>query len=455
MTGKFNPAAHPRGPNGRFTKSYARPLSSSDKANIAKFRAGLSPHKPFGSAKEAGDFLSQFSADKPAQSLEIGGVIHSANKQLRSGKTDGLEVNAIKSAMTETPEDVQVFRKVPKRAFGKVDPKSLVGMEVSDAGFFPTTLAPPRRAPGDVMMHIAVPKDTPAAPVPDGAGLVLDNGTRMSVDEVVETPAGVDMHLTAVPKKLTFADLAKKAGPAKKAQPAKAQPAAAPPTPKLQAPPASPQPAKAAPVKATPTKATKAAAKTDFSGRVKAAAQGSKARAAAPNSLVNDRPPPMSTTQRRALEEYKGNDYTAINRGLRTPPPNKKSERAINNIDSVMAQSRLQREIAGYRGVTNASRLFGDRLNGDMTGMEWREDAYVSTSTDRSVSADFASDTDDRSQSVLMRVVIPRGTGAVELSGPEYESEVMLQRGLRMRVVADRGRSPEGFRLIDVEVVPG
>jgi hypothetical protein len=59
-----------------------------------------------------------------------------------------------------------------------------------------------------------------------------------------------------------------------------------------------------------------------------------------------------------------------------------------------------------------------------------------------------------------MRLLVPAGVGAIEISGPrdpdtlEGESEVLLQRGLRMRVVADHGVDARGVRQLDVEVIP-
>jgi hypothetical protein len=52
-----------------------------------------------------------------------------------------------------------------------------------------------------------------------------------------------------------------------------------------------------------------------------------------------------------------------------------------------------------------------------------------------------------------MRILVPRGVGAVELSNGDYEAELLLQRGLRMRIVADSGPGTRP-RTLDVEVLP-
>jgi hypothetical protein len=88
-----------------------------------------------------------------------------------------------------------------------------------------------------------------------------------------------------------------------------------------------------------------------------------------------------------------------------------------------------------------------------MTGVEWRETAYMSVSASARTGALFAGR--PGAQGVLMRILVPPGTHGVQLSGASVESEILLERGLRLRVVRDHGVSPDGPRVLDVEVVRG
>lgn len=195
-----------------------------------------------------------------------------------------------------------------------------------------------------------------------------------------------------------------------------------------------------------------------FDERIANARTDAEARAAAPASL--ERPNELSSEEAAGLDAYREETYAAINHVLRggdesevgrwyATPDQVRDWTA--GIDEAMDRSRLTDDAQVWRGISNGSIIFGDRMGGDLTGTEWQEDAYVSTSSDRTISEGFAGDYDD---SVLMRILAPRGVGAVELSDEGYESELMLQRGLRMRVVADRGRDEDGVRYLDVEVIP-
>lgn len=95
--------------------------------------------------------------------------------------------------------------------------------------------------------------------------------------------------------------------------------------------------------------------------------------------------------------------------------------------------------------------MFGDRMDADLTGMQWREDGFVSTSADPGAVDQFTSGPNP----VRMRVTAPAGTNAVDLSDPDSpdEAELLLNRGLSLEVTADRG-VVAGVRQLDVQVVP-
>ncbi len=425
----FDPSQHPRGPNGRFTESFARALSAGDRKKAAAVTSRHRPRKDLGTPDASATYLRGLSGDKPnpAAGTFMGDGFKEVNPALRAGSADGPGVAALDKAMTPLPDDLTVWRHIPSAQFGHVDPKSLAGMHVRDAGFFPTTMAPPKRDPdgGGVRMQVLVPSGTKGASAPDQYGLVLDRGLDMAVTQVADSPGGgLDM---------TVAVLTDPTG-------------GAPASPALSAPAEPAEPARTEPARTAGPRPT-------LTGR--------DARTAAGGSLVNpDGPPPLTDEQQAGLEAYLDESYQPINDLLRGGDPvglrrfytDEATVRDwVANIDSAMDQSRLPEQVRAWRGISSGDVIFGDQLNSDLTGAEWVEDAYVSTSTEQSVSERFAG---AGAGSVLMRVTVPPGVGAVELSDESYEAELMLQRGLRMRVTADHGVGPDGRRVLDVEVVP-
>jgi hypothetical protein len=304
-------------------------------------------------------------------------------------------------------------------------------MKVSDAGYFPATIAPQKTGPGTVQMSIQAPAGTPAAVDPDTGQVVLGHGAEMAVDSVDTGPDGsTRMDLVVLP---TAGDSAPE-DPTSPAAAADSGP-----------------PAMQATHEGRP-----------FGQRVAEAQSDQQALAATPLNLLDpDGPPPMTREQERGLDSYQSEDYRGINHVLRggdeaelagyylTPEG---VQQTISAVDSAMEQSRLAQEIVTLRGIRNADILFGDRIDGDLSGAEWREDAYVSTTTDEDVAFGFIQRS--AGHPVIMRMVVPPGTGAIQLSDHTYESEVMLQRGLRMRVVADNGVNEDGVRMLDIEVLP-
>lgn len=198
------------------------------------------------------------------------------------------------------------------------------------------------------------------------------------------------------------------------------------------------------------------------------------------NNKISCRPPEMTTCsdssaglRTDALLSYRGYDYDMMNSILRgtydeetarsdfSPEDDDEWEdhkATINDymkrLDETIDGSSLSDDVIVWRGTATGRGIFGPALAHDLTGWSWDEKAYVSTSADQNVAESFGG------AGLVMRVHVPQGTKAVQLSGTSgnaktntnSEAELLLQRGLKMRVVKDRGRV-DGTRWLDVEVV--
>lgn len=198
-----------------------------------------------------------------------------------------------------------------------------------------------------------------------------------------------------------------------------------------------------------------AGAAATYDGMVAGALEGEEALDSAPLSMLTREGLDlgMSTAELRAFGEYGGILYSEINRGLRGTFGAKldpATRKIVQTMDKVLARSPLDHDVAVWRGAGFRSEFFGDRFDGDLAGFSWREDAFVSTSARREQAAMFAFGGE---RAVLMRILVPAGQQAIQLSGTSAEWELLLQRGLRFRVVRDNGFDPRGRRLLDVEIV--
>lgn len=196
----WNPSLHPRGPDGRFTKSFARKPDFKKRKQIAAVRSTFKARPAFRSPQDAAGFLSTLSTNKtraPGQMDRMLAQLRASNQALRSGRPDP---SGLSAAMKPTTEDVTVFRSVPAANLGNAKPQDLQGFVVKDAGFFSASAAPTRPVPAEVRLTIDVPAGTRAAGSPETSELILDAGTEMSIDEVtVGADGSAEMHLTALP----------------------------------------------------------------------------------------------------------------------------------------------------------------------------------------------------------------------------------------------------------------
>jgi hypothetical protein len=170
--------------------------------------------------------------------------------------------------------------------------------------------------------------------------------------------------------------------------------------------------------------------------------------------------PGVTDAERKAADLY-ANDAQRINNLVRE---GRTGSATIRNLDGLLDHSTVGSDVELWRGLRSGEGQFGDRLSGDLTGAEFTEPAYLSTTANRQVAEQFAGSFGDPAP-VVMHLVAPAGTNAITVSdwgsGDAIggQAEVLLQRGLRMRVVADHGvephpQIPAGVRRLDVEIVP-
>lgn len=200
-----------------------------------------------------------------------------------------------------------------------------------------------------------------------------------------------------------------------------------------------------------------AAKETDFAARVSVVAQGQEALDAAPGSArrggFEGVAPGDRARMEAALRTYSGPQHESLNAFLRTGRADSldpTGQDTVRAIDDAMDLSRLRTPVATYRTVAGGD-LFGD-TSGDLTGREWRDPAPVSTTVDQA-GAEAIVHARRPANPTILRLLVPAGVGAVEISGRQHgEGELLLQRDLPYRVVTDHGTGVDGIRRLDVEV---
>lgn len=140
--------------------------------------------------------------------------------------------------------------------------------------------------------------------------------------------------------------------------------------------------------------------------------------------------------------------FIGLNRHLRTGGGGPEMRRRVADIDSAMRDSVLAEPIVVLRGAS-VSRL---GTPGKLTGVEFTDKAYVSTTSDEDHARRFGM--------TVMRITVPPGVSAIRMDDRDparVESEILLDRGLRFRIVGEDAKfDADGFleeHTIDVEVI--
>jgi hypothetical protein len=171
---------------------------------------------------------------------------------------------------------------------------------------------------------------------------------------------------------------------------------------------------------------------------------------------------PSTPEIKQALDDYGGegpNSYQWVNNGLRGGAAFGQREvtdrhrAVIEGLDSAMREvPGAPADLVVHRNVNGkAFGLSRDQLanSPSLEGLTWQDHGFVSTASEPYASA----------TSVTMRIHVPAGTKALSYSEKDREGgygldldEVLLDRGLTFRVIADHGAGTSG-RNLDVEVV--
>jgi 8-oxo-dGTP pyrophosphatase MutT (NUDIX family) len=154
--------------------------------------------------------------------------------------------------------------------------------------------------------------------------------------------------------------------------------------------------------------------------------------------------PLKNVAGKTGLGRYHGEGADHVNNYLRGTWQPKPGSRSIGNmsekeikddikkIDAVMDRSTTSGPVMVHRAFGSPRAIFGDKFgDDDLTGFEWTEPGYSSTSAARDVEHFAGTD------GVSMQVLLPGGSHAIALNS--HEQEVLLARGTRFRVVGDLG----------------
>jgi hypothetical protein len=306
-------ARHPRGPDGRFTESFATLMTPGEKGRARQVAAAFTPKRGINTPDGARAYLSGIGPTSPAAATFFAGGHHDVNQALRAGKDDYPGIKAMDDAMRPLPDDILVTRRVPAHMLGDATPEQLVGFKAADAGYTAASVAELPGGPGDVMMHIAVPAGTRAAIHPDSGAVILDRNLELAVLHVAPNQSGgKDMYLAVLTKgdgkdRGDGPDVGAPGGsdgrkPASGDAQASTNVGDAPSAPTGQ------------PI------SSDSSTGTSFDDRLASAKAGAAARAATTGTLVErDGVSPLPDEQRDAVETYRGDDYFGINWTLRNP----------------------------------------------------------------------------------------------------------------------------------------
>ena len=212
----WKPELHPRDNKGRFKTKAARVTEAQRAAGrdvIDRFK----PKSINTDAAAASYFREQHVDLTPEQRNAVdsytGDGFHDMNARLRDGADSDPEVARLDAAMRPLPDDLIVKRVVGFEAFGlngktKTGIEDLQGRVIEDPAYSSTALGSPYGGGlGNVTMHIATPKGTPAVMAsavsrnPHEREVLLGRGMKVAVSRVVPNDRyGYDVYAVVLPE---------------------------------------------------------------------------------------------------------------------------------------------------------------------------------------------------------------------------------------------------------------
>lgn len=176
----------------------------------------------------------------------------------------------------------------------------------------------------------------------------------------------------------------------------------------------------------------------------------------------------LTPQQRRELKTYESGWFIVINGFLRGKKwgdsSYRREEKTVTVIRTALDESVLPQPIQTWRGMFNSRSVFGEAWDNDLTGFEWDDLGFGSTTTVEEVVNSFNLKGDARpgkEGDTKMKVSVPAGVKALQVSTHTQgskengaQAEIMLENGLTWRVVKDHGFNSEGVRELEVQVSP-
>lgn len=158
--------------------------------------------------------------------------------------------------------------------------------------------------------------------------------------------------------------------------------------------------------------------------------------------------PDISDDVANALEQYKGETYSDINNDLRESGYSDIWGDDIEAIDSAFEGMGTPGAVTVYRGGSYDA--FEDY--DDLTGSVIKDQAFVSTSLVEGVAA-------AHSDGLMIEIRLPEGTPAIfmdvwKVTGWDTESELLLPRDTKFKVISDINNPGDYERSMVVEVIP-
>lgn len=145
-----------------------------------------------------------------------------------------------------------------------------------------------------------------------------------------------------------------------------------------------------------------------------------------------------------------------VNAALRNAVPMEGELQAdIAALDLALSMSKTERALTLYRGYSNGRHLLpADWQTRDLTGLQWHTPQFVATTGDREVAEGYAGGPEHAGFAIALK--LPKGSSALafpdEVGGLDNEGEIVLPRGMTLRVTKDR-KTRNGVRWLDVELV--